>query len=241
MKNKVAVKKVIGMVTTGLLVLAFILALVSLASVMFQTLRGGEATLFGYKMYYVESDSMSPTLEKGDMIISKTIKNTDDHAKVDKQIDVGDVVTFRFEVKGVVINNTHRVIKDVYFDEEIGEYCVVTKGDNPSAPTDAPLPITSLKAKMVKKTTALADVYDFLGSTSGIAIVIVLPMGLLLASTIFQLVQKIRKPAEDTSAKAPATNLSREEEIKRKAVEEFIKKQAVEEYLKEKEKTEIKP
>ena len=186
MKNKVAVKKVIGMVTTGLLVLAFILALVSLASVMFQTLRGGEATLFGYKMYYVESDSMSPTLEKGDMIISKTIKNTDDHAKVDKQIDVGDVVTFRFEVKGVVINNTHRVIKDVYFDEEIGEYCVVTKGDNPSAPTDAPLPITSLKAKMVKKTTALADVYDFLGSTSGIAIVIVLPMGLLLASTIFQ-------------------------------------------------------
>ena len=51
MKNKVAVKKVIGMVTTGLLVLAFILALVSLASVMFQTLRGGEATLFGYKMY----------------------------------------------------------------------------------------------------------------------------------------------------------------------------------------------
>ena len=234
MSKKVSAKKIIGAITTTLLVVAFIFALVSLASVMFQTLRGGEATLFGYKMYHVESDSMYPTLEKGDMIISKGIKNTSDHDKVDKQVNVGDVVTFTQQVKGVVINNTHRVIKDVYFDEEVGEYCIVTKGDNPSAPTDAPLPITSLKAKMVKKTTALADIYEFLGSVSGIAIVIILPMGLLLVSTIFQLVQKIRKPAEEPKQEQKSPILSREEEIKRKAVEEFIKQQAVEEYLKKK-------
>ena len=234
MSKKVSAKKIIGAITTTLLVVAFIFALVSLASVMFQTLRGGEATLFGYKMYHVESDSMYPTLEKGDMIISKGIKNTSDHDKVDKQVNVGDVVTFTQQVKGVVINNTHRVIKDVYFDEEVGEYCIVTKGDNPSAPTDAPLPITSLKAKMVKKTTALADIYEFLGSVSGIAIVIILPMGLLLVSTIFQLVQKIRKPAEEPKQEQKSPILSREEEIKRKAVEDFIKQQAVEEYLKKK-------
>ena len=234
MSKKVSAKKIIGAITTTLLVVAFIFALVSLASVMFQTLRGGEATLFGYKMYHVESDSMYPTLEKGDMLISKSIKNTSDHDKVDKQVNVGDVVTFTQQVKGVVINNTHRVIKDVYFDEEVGEYCIVTKGDNPSAPTDAPLPITSLKAKMVKKTTALADIYEFLGSVSGIAIVIILPMGLLLVSTIFQLVQKIRKPAEEPKQEQKSPILSREEEIKRKAVEEFIKQQAVEEYLKKK-------
>lgn len=235
MSKKVSAKKIIGAITTTLLVVAFIFALVSLASVMFQTLRGGEATLFGYKMYHVESDSMYPTLEKGDMLISKSIKNTSDHDKVDKQVNVGDVVTFTQQVKGVVINNTHRVIKDVYFDEEVGEYCIVTKGDNPSAPTDAPLPITSLKAKMVKKTTALADIYEFLGSVSGIAIVIILPMGLLLVSTIFQLVQKIRKPAEEPKQEQKSPILSREEEIKRKAVEDFIKQQAVEEYLKKKE------
>ena len=234
MSKKVSAKKIIGAITTTLLVVAFIFALVSLASVMFQTLRGGEATLFGYKMYHVESDSMYPTLEKGDMLISKSIKNTSDHDKVDKQVNVGDVVTFTQQVKGVVINNTHRVIKDVYFDEEVGEYCIVTKGDNPSAPTDAPLPITSLKAKMVKKTTALADIYEFLGSVSGIAIVIILPMGLLLVSTIFQLVQKIRKPAEEPKQEQKSPILSREEEIKRKAVEDFIKQQAVEEYLKKK-------
>ena len=235
MSKKVSAKKIIGAITTTLLVVAFIFALVSLASVMFQTLRGGEATLFGYKMYHVESDSMYPTLEKGDMLISKSIKNTSDHDKVDKQVNVGDVVTFTQQVKGVVINNTHRVIKDVYFDEELGEYCIVTKGDNPSAPTDAPLPITSLKAKMVKKTTALADIYEFLGSVSGIAIVIILPMGLLLVSTIFQLVQKIRKPAEEPKQEQKSPILSREEEIKRKAVEDFIKQQAVEESLKKKE------
>ena len=194
--------------------------------------------MFGYKMYHVESDSMYPTIEKGDMIISKAIKNVDDHKKVDKQIDVGDVVTFKQEVKGVVINNTHRVIKDVYYDEEIGEYCIVTKGDNPSAPEDKPLPIENIKAKMVKKTAFLENIYTFLGSTSGIAIVIVLPMGLLLVSTIYQLVQRIRKPAEAPSPAPTKTKAELEEEIKRKAVEEFIKEQAIAEYLREQNKEE---
>lgn len=238
MKGKLTVKKVIGGVTTALLVCAFVLALASLCSVLLQTLRGGEASLFGYKMYHVESDSMYPTIEKGDMIVSKAIKNVDDHEKVDKQIDVGDVITFKQEVKGVVINNTHRVIKDVYYDEEIGEYCIVTKGDNPSAPEDKPLPIENIKAKMVKKTAFLENIYTFLGSTSGIAIVIVLPMGLLLVSTIYQLVQKIRKPAEAPSPAPTKTKAELEEEIKRKAVEEFIKEQAIAEYLREQNKEE---
>ena len=238
MKGKLTTKKVISGVTTALLVCAFVFALVCLCSVLLQTLRGGEASLLGYKMYHVESDSMYPTIEKGDMIISKAIKNVDDHEKVDKQIDVGDVVTFKQEVKGVVINNTHRVIKDVYYDEEIGGYCIVTKGDNPSAPEDKPLPIENIKAKMVKKTAFLENIYTFLGSTSGIAIVIILPMGLLLVSTIYQLVQKIRKPAEAPSPAPTKTKAELEEEIKRKAVEEFIKEQAIAEYLREQNKEE---
>ncbi len=238
MKGKITAKKIIGGVTTALLVCAFVLALVCLCSVWFQTLRNGEASLFGYKMYHVESDSMYPTLEKGDMIISKALKNTDDHEKIDKQVNMGDVVTFTQVIKGVRINNTHRVVKDVYYDEEMGEYCILTKGDNPSAPQDAPLPISNLKAKMVKKTTFLQNLYSFLGSTGGIAIVIILPMGLLFASTIFQLVQKIRKPAEAPSSAPQKTQSQIEEEIKRKAVEEYIKEQAIAEYLRDQNKEE---
>lgn len=236
MKGKLSVKKVISGVMTALLVCAFLLALVCLASVLLQTLRGGEASLFGYKMYHVESDSMEPTLKKGDMIISKTIKNAHDREKTDKEINVGDVITFTQVVNGVEINNTHRVTKDVYYDEEVGEYCVVTKGDNPSAPQDKPLPIRNIRAKMVKKTTFLEDIYGFLGSTSGIAIALVLPMVLLLVSTIYQLVLKVRKPAEEPPKEK--TLAEKEKEIKRKAVEEYIKKQAIEEYLREKEKEE---
>lgn len=233
MKGKLTAKKIIGGVTTALLICAFLLALVCLCTVLFQTLRTGEASLFGYKMYHVESDSMYPTIEKGDMIISKALKSTDNHEKIDKQVNVGDIVTFTQEIKGIRVNNTHRVVKDVYYDEEIGAYCIVTKGDNPSAPEDAPLPIAKLKAKMVKKTVFLENIYSFLGSTGGIAVVIILPMGLLLASTIFQLVQKIRKPAEASSSEPQKTQSQIEEEIKRKAVEEFIKEQALAEYLRE--------
>lgn len=237
MRAKPNVKKIISGIITGILVCAFVFALVSLCYVMLETLRGKEASLFGYKMYYVESDSMAPTIQKGDMIISKTLKNTDNHKKIDTQIDVGDVVTFTQEINGVRINNTHRVIKDVYYDQEIGEYCIVTKGDNPSAPQDQPLPITALKAKMVAETSFVAKIYSFLGSTTGIAIVIILPMGILLVSTIVQLVQKIRKPVESESI-AVEDKPSTEEELKRKAIEEYIKKQAIEEYLRNQENKE---
>ncbi|MBO7156597.1 MAG: hypothetical protein J6V83_04245, partial [Clostridia bacterium] len=167
------------------------------------------------------------------MILSKAIKDLS-YQKFDKMVDEGDVVTFSQEVKGITINNTHRIVKDVYFDTELGAYCVVTRGDNPSAPTDAPIPITALKAKMIKKTTSLADIYDFLGSSSGIAIAIVLPMVLMLISTIYQLIIKIKKPAQKEEEALVKDTTSREEELKRQAVIEYLKEQAIKEYLEQK-------
>lgn len=237
--RKKSVRKIISMITTVLLTGAFLFALVSLCYVLIQGMQGKETSLFGYKLYYVESDSMSPTLEKGDMIISKVIKPDLDYVEIDTLINTGDVITFKQNVNGVIINNTHRVVRDVYYDAELKCHCVVTKGDNPTAPQDKPIPISDIRSKMVFETKSISNVYEFLGSTSGIAVVIVLPMGLLLVSTIYQLVLKLKKPTEEKDE--PSTKVSpdlkaREEALKRQAIEEYLKQKAIEEYLEKQEK-----
>jgi signal peptidase len=74
---------------------------------------GSEPEIFNYKLYYVDSGSMSPTIKIGSLII------------VEKQetaaIDLRDIVTFRTE-SGTVV--THRLVGE---NSSSGEY--VTRGD----------------------------------------------------------------------------------------------------------------
>ena len=60
---------------------------------------GREPEIFNYKMYYVNSGSMSPTINIGSLILVEKKENT--------SIDIQDVVTFRTSNKTVV---THRLV-----------------------------------------------------------------------------------------------------------------------------------
>ncbi len=98
-----------------------ILLLLALASIVF----------YLYNFSYVSSESMTPTLKIGDIIVYKD---------VDKEsLDVGDIVVYKSEKTTV----THRVIK-------INERGVVTKGDN--APRDDGLiPFDNIEGKVVER------------------------------------------------------------------------------------------
>jgi signal peptidase I len=240
-KKKVSkTKRILSKIITVLLSAVFLFSLGCLIYVSVQVLRGRDTDLFGYRLYYVKTDSMSPTIEPGEMILSKVLKNTDDYAAADAQINVGDVVTFIQYVDGRQINNTHRIIKDVYYDDTLACYCVCTKGDNPAATNDAPVPIARLEAKMIKKVKTLSEIYDFLGSAAGIAAMIIIPMALVLVSLIWQLVVKLKQPAGNDGKSDGEKRAAREKEIAEKAVEEYkanekrkreLAEQAVKEYI----------
>lgn len=68
-----------------------------------------------YDAYYVTSDSMKPTIKKGDLIFTKEVKF--------EEVEVGDVLTFTKE--GSEKWFSHRVVKI----DEIGK-SFKTKGDN---------------------------------------------------------------------------------------------------------------
>ncbi|MBP7740827.1 signal peptidase I [Candidatus Woesebacteria bacterium] len=70
--------------------------------------------LFGYKPFVVISNSMEPTIRKGDLIISKK----------QSRYEVDDVITFKSNNQFV----THRII-DKFKDHNSAEISFTTKGD----------------------------------------------------------------------------------------------------------------
>lgn len=99
-------------------VLTTLLLLVILISVMSARINGETPEVFGYRIYVVQSSSMSPTLEVGSLFISK---HPDDAAKLMQ----GDIITFESD-SGQTI--THRIIEVVQTESGVA---FRTKGDNP--------------------------------------------------------------------------------------------------------------
>ena len=115
--------------TVFLIILTF--SLMSLAAYNFvsvKILNKDYPNLFGYTFFEIISGSMSPTIEKGDMIL----------VKLDTDYNVGDIISFKDN--GTII--THRII-------EINDNNYVTKGDANNT-ADNPIKENQIIGKTVK-------------------------------------------------------------------------------------------
>ena len=108
MKNKILkiTRKVITTILSIIMILPMLLAVYNFFSV--KILNQPYSNVFGYTVFEVISGSMSPTIDKYDVIL---VKINDDY-------DVGDVVSF--ESNGAII--THRIT-------EIRDDTCITRGD----------------------------------------------------------------------------------------------------------------
>ena len=123
-------------------------------------------SFFGYKNFIVITGSMKPTLNEGDIVFVKDVKD----------IQENDIIAFR-EQNSVV---THRVF-EVY--KENGEDYYITKGDANSGTDTRLLSISDVEGKYVFKIPFVGKVILLLRKPIGIIILfIVLVMFLLLSS-----------------------------------------------------------
>ena len=74
-----------------------------------------DISLFGYKAYRITTDSMSPSINTGDVIIVKKVQ--------EEKLQAGDVITFKQQDKVI----THRI---THIDKQDGKKQYTTKGDN---------------------------------------------------------------------------------------------------------------
>lgn len=220
---KKALKIILNVVVWIFVALAALMTVVSLVA---QQNDDGLANLFGRAPVSVLTDSMSGTIEKGDVIFVEVLGNSADRAKV----VVNDIITYRADLdgdgeieKGEI--NTHRVV--AVRDDE-GFYYYTTKGDNPvTNPVNDKdeVPYDNVLAKYTgARVGGVGTVINYLRTPTGFLICIVIPLLLFFLYEIYNFIAAI---VANRAAKSAAEN---EEEIKRRAVEEYLAQQTAAEH-----------
>ena len=129
-----------------------------------------------YKAYIISTESMQPTLKKGDVIVIK---------KVDKKdLRIDDIITFK--VKGEVI--THRIVE---IDEVNGTY--KTKGDNNNIIDDVNLLFEDIEGKEIIKIPHLGNI------VSGLKNRIIIILTILICLIIY--LNKIEKKEKSNATR----------------------------------------
>lgn len=210
--EKPKAKKIYNVVSTIVVALIFVFLVVTVAIMLIQKKSGGESRIFGYYMYDVLSDSMSGTIEKGEVILCKKIDDVN-------SLKEGDIITFTAP-SGVLqgFNETHRIQKIVRNEDGSINY-IKTAGDklyNGSIKIDDwELKPENVKAIYVKKSVFVGGLREFLSHWYGYVVLIVLPLCIVFALIVAGFVRdRVALEAEKEKSTVTLENLSDEEKQK---------------------------
>ena len=161
------------------LVVAIILAAVCTYVSFVSTSGNGVPSLFGIRPFSIQTDSMYPTLNPGDLIISTAVKDA-------SELQNGDIITYWTVITGERVLNTPR-ITEIY---DGGNYRIfATKGDNNTHADPLTVHESEVVGKYSFKIAGVGKVFDYLQTSTGFLLVVVLPVFIFF---IYHLVQFFR-------------------------------------------------
>lgn len=173
-------KQIANTVINVILVIAILIAALCTYTSFVNTSGNGVPNVFGIRILSIQTESMYPTLLPGDMIFDTAVKNT-------SELEIGDVITYWTVINGERVLNTHRIC-EIY---DGGGYLIFeTKGDN-NTTSDS---LTVHESEVVgqwngARIGGLGKVFDYLQTSKGFFIVVVIPVALFF---IFHLIQFFR-------------------------------------------------
>lgn len=227
--DKTQAKK-IGVIVLNVLVWAFLVfaTLVTVLTFVSLNAKDGVPSVFGKSFVSVQSPSMDGdkdgSFKQGDMLIVTKISETEA-----LDLEEGMIITYRAPID---INgdgetgdiNTHRIVGKR--TTEGGIVYFKTQGDAETLPDGYELRYTDVVAIYDghSRLAGAGAVADFLKSSIGFLLVVVIPMALFFMYELYNLIkilmeQKMKRASETVSAET-------EEEIKRRAIEEYLAQQA---------------
>lgn len=219
-KAKKITKIVVNVLLWIFLILSLLMTILAFSA---QASNAGYPKLGKTCLLTVLSDSMNGPdgFKKGDLIICRAL---DDDEK--KDLQVGDVVSFYADLvgDGHKALNTHRIIERNV--DEGGNVTYVTQGDNRevSFVPDSPIGVDQIEAIWTgKRIGGLGSVIQFLQSSTGFLVCIVLP---LAAFFIYELVVMIMTINKMRNKDKKQITQEEEEMIKQRAIEEYLAKQS---------------
>ncbi len=165
---------VISVILWAIILLAALYAFTTMATKDDQSV----ASILGYTPLVVETDSMKPTFESGDLIFIKKCDTS--------KLNEGDIITFHTIIDNQYALNTHRIQK---IDEANGVRSYTTIGDNNNGIADQHvISDGDIVGKYIGHVSGLGKVMNFLSSSMGFLNVIVLPMLLFFIYQVYNLI-----------------------------------------------------
>ncbi len=172
-------RKTLNMIVNIVLIVALVFAAVCTYVSFVSASGNGVPSVLGLEFFSIQTDSMAPFLDAGDLAIGRVIKDK-------STLRAGDIITYWTVINGERVLNTHRI--EAIYDG--GGFLIFgTKGDN--NPSADPLTVheSEVVGKYVGKVPAVGKVLDYLQTSTGFLIVIVIPVFLFF---IYHLVQFFR-------------------------------------------------
>lgn len=218
--TKEKIKKVAGICGNVLIwTIVVVSLLVTILVFSAQGSDDGVPALFGTSLVTIESGSMEPTYNSGDLVFMTKI---DDAAKA--ALKKGDIITYHAPIDingdGVLGDiNTHRIV-----EVDTVAKTVKTQGDNEvtnPTPDNYTVKFTDIIGTCTEdgKIGGIGGVIAFLRSSLGFFLCIVLPLILLF---IYELYRFIMLLISESKRQAQEQAMETEEEIKRRAIEEYL-------------------
>ena len=188
---------------TGTIVISVILWVIILVAALyaFTTMATRDnqnvSNITGYTPLVVKSDSMSPTFSAGDLIFIKKCDTS--------TLKEGDIICFHTIINNEYALNTHRIQK---IDTVGDARSYTTLGDNNNGITDTHIISDGdIVGKYVGHLKNAGKVMDFLSSSIGFLVVIVLPMLLFFIYQVYNLIMisiRLKKAVAVETAKETA-------------------------------------
>ena len=169
-------KKTVNIIVDVVLALAIVIEIFAAYTAFVSKTGNGVPGIFGIKAFAIQSDSMEPTFSKGDLIIDVSVKDV-------TALEVGDVITFNTIINGQYTKNTHRIVQINHYGDIL---TYTTKGDNSPANDYLEVNANEVIGKYSFRIIGVGSVIDFLQTSTGFLLVIVLP---IVAFFIFQIAQ----------------------------------------------------
>ncbi len=202
MSGKRAITVVVSIVLWVIIIIAALFAVTTMSTRDINHV----SNIAGFTPLTVQTDSMAPTFNAGDLII---IKQVDPNT-----LQEGDIITFHTIIQNEFALNTHRIesIKEVS-----GSRTYITKGDNNDIADTHMIASGDIVGKYVTKLKGVGKLMDFLSSSTGFLLIIVLPMAAFFAYQVYHLIMvsiSLKKAVAIESAQE-AAKIMAEAEVKK--------------------------
>ena len=172
-------KKVANIIVNVLLISVIVFGIFCSFTAFVSKAGSGVPSIFGIRPFSIQTESMEPFFSSGDLIIDTVVKDY-------SELQVGDVITFWTVIQGERVLNSHRIVQI----DDYGTYLsFVTKGDNNSIEDAMTVHQAEIVGKYKTHIKGLGSMIDFLQTSKGFLIVIVIPCALFF---IFEVISFFR-------------------------------------------------